>query len=79
MSTPQPQWVPLMTCWTQFCAEHQVLGLRDSYHAAHNFLRRHREALLAGDVLRRANRRFWIADSTRFSGFAFDLLTKGQA
>ena len=73
-----PDWVPLMTCWSQFTSDHHVLGLRDSYHAAHNFLRRYRDALLAADVLRRANRRFWIADANRFSAFAFDLVTGGQ-
>lgn len=79
MPTTPPDWVPLMICWEQFTSEHQVLGLRDSYYAAHNFLRRHRETLLAADVLRRANRRFWIVDANRFNAFAFDLLTRGQA
>lgn len=77
ISSATKHWQPFASEWEAFATRHPVLGLRPTYHGSVNFLRRHRDALLAADVLRRANRRHWIVDTARFDSFAFDLLTQG--
>lgn len=71
----QTQWVVAHDAWRQFTQTHPQLGYRPGYWVLANFLRYHRDQLLAADVIRKARGRFWIADLTRFSSVAFDLAT----
>jgi hypothetical protein len=68
-------WVVGTQAWADFVAHHPELGYRAGKWPFHNFLRFHRDQLLALDAIRLAKRRFWIAHRTRFPAVAFDCAT----
>lgn len=69
------EWVTGPAAWAAFVKLHPELGYRPGRWPFHNFLRFHREALLAIDAIRLAKKRFWIAHQERFAGAAFDCAT----
>lgn len=75
MSTDH-QWTTAHNAWRLFTKEHPELAYRDGAQQFYNFLRYHRDALVARDAIRRAKRRFWIAHTERFSEAAFELATR---
>ena len=68
-------WTTGPDAWKTFTERHPELGYRDGRQQFHNFLRRHREALVKHDALRLAKRRFWVARQERFCELAFELAT----
>lgn len=71
-------WVPAPEAWKKFIQAHPELGYREGMWPFHNFLRFHRAQLQAADAIRKARKRFWIANVTRFVETAFACAT-GQA
>lgn len=69
------EWLTGPEAWSKFVKLHPELGYREGRWPFHNFLRFHREALMAKDAIRRAKRRFWIAHEERFRMAAFDCAT----
>jgi len=72
---PTSEWLTGTQAWDQFVASHPELGLKSGSWAFHNFLRIHRQALIDTDAIRKARKRFWIANPKRFFPLAFDFLT----
>jgi hypothetical protein len=68
-------WVVGSQAWTLFTQHHPELGLKPGLWQFHNFLRIHREALIACDAIRKARARHWIAHVDRFISAAFDCAT----
>jgi hypothetical protein len=68
-------WLTAPICWKQFVERHPELGLGSSMGAFHNFMRRHKAAMLEADALRLANRKHWIGQPERFERAAFAALT----
>jgi hypothetical protein len=80
MTSPQPAmppsaWLTGTQAWDLFVAAHPELGLKPGSWAFHNFLRHHRKTLVEADAIRKARKRFWIANPTRLFPIAFDALT----
>jgi hypothetical protein len=61
--------------WNLLGQTRPELGLRPGPWPFHNFLRLHREALVACDAIRKVRGRWWIAHTTRFPAAAFDCAT----
>lgn len=72
---PQTAWMPGAQAWAAFVGRHPELGYRPGRWQFHNFLRLHRDDLVAMDAIRMAKRRFWIAHADRFSHAAFECAT----
>ena len=68
-------WVVGREAWAVFTQRHPELGIRTGWWQFHNFLRLHREALLACDAIRKARGRHWIAQADRFVEAAFACAT----
>jgi hypothetical protein len=75
MTTSTSHWVTAPDAWAVFTDRHPELGYRHGKWQFHNFLRMHRQALVASDAIRLAKRRFWIAHLERFCVVAFDCAT----
>jgi len=71
------QWTTAHDAWRLFTEVHPELAYRGGAQQLYNFLRYHRDALVARDALRRAKGRFWIAHRGRFLEAAFELSTGG--
>lgn len=71
-------WTTGHAAWRLFTQVHPELAYRDGPQQFYNFLRYHRDALVARDVLRRAKGKFWIAHTGRFIDAAFDLASGGS-
>lgn len=71
----QTEWKVGPSAWADFVDTHPELGYRPGRWQFHNFLRFHREALVACDAIRLAKRRFWIAHNERFPRAAFACAT----
>jgi hypothetical protein len=65
--------------WAHFIQLHPELGYRPGKWPFHNFLRFHRDALVAKDAIRLAKKRFWIGHIERFAQVAFDCATGAEA
>ncbi|NDE54998.1 MAG: hypothetical protein EB069_10585, partial [Actinobacteria bacterium] len=72
---PPSTWLTGTQAWDQFVATHPELGLKSGRWAFHNFLRFHRQTLIDADAIRKARKRFWIANPQRMFPLAFDFLT----
>jgi hypothetical protein len=68
-------WILGHDAWDRFAQRHPELGLKSGPWPFHNFLRIHRQALVACDAIRKARGRWWIAHSARFPAAAFDCAT----
>lgn len=68
-------WTTGVDAWKQFVHKHPELGYRAGKWGFHNFLRYYRDPLVAADAIRLAKRRFWVANSERFSEVAFECAT----
>ena len=66
------EWKTGPDAWAEFVRRHPELGLKSGKWRFHNFLRLHRETLVAADAIRLAQRRFWIAHVERLCITAFD-------
>jgi hypothetical protein len=75
----QAEWGTGPAAWEQFTIRHPELGYRPGRQRFHNFLRHHREALLAADAIRIAKRRYWIAHFERFNDVGFECATGMQS
>ncbi len=71
-------WATAPEAWKTFTHQHPELGYRDGRQQFHNFLRRHRDALVHHDAIRRAKGKYWIAHQERFCEVAFELATRGR-
>lgn len=71
------QWTTAHDAWKRFTQVHPELAYRDGAQQFYNFMRNHRDALVACDALRRAKGKFWIAHTERFTEAAFELATGG--
>lgn len=69
------EWKVGPDAWAAFIEQHPELGYRPGRWQFHNFLRFHRGSLVAGDAIRLAKNRFWIAHKERFPIVAFDCAT----
>jgi hypothetical protein len=69
------KWVTGADAWRAFTQQHAELGYRHGRQQFHNFLRHHRQSLIAQDAIRRAKGKFWVAHAERFCELAFDLAT----
>lgn len=69
------KWVTGADAWRAFTQQHAELGYRHGRQQFHNFLRHHRQSLIAQDAIRRAKGKFWVAHTERFCELAFDLAT----
>ena len=72
---PRAEWVPGPDAWQRFIHLHPELGYRPGRMNFHNFLRYHRTRLAAGDAIRLAKNKFWVAHIERFCQLAFDCAT----
>jgi hypothetical protein len=72
----QSEWTTLAEEWANFTKAHPKLGYPTGQWAHHNFLRFHRDALVAQDAIRKAKGRHWIAHRARFKQAAFDCATR---
>jgi len=70
--TTSHDWVTSAQAWQTFVQAHPELGYRDGRWQFHNFLRFHREQLVARDAIRKARNRFWVAHLGRFLEAAFE-------
>lgn len=70
--TPSHEWVTSADAWRSFIKTHPELGYREGKWQFHNFLRFHREHLIAKDAIRKARKRFWVAHLSRFIEAAFE-------
>ena len=61
------EWVMGLQAWINFTEHHPELGLKAGRWQFHNFLRFHREALVARDAIRKARGRWWIAHLERLA------------
>jgi hypothetical protein len=68
-------WVVASEAWSVLAKHHPELGLKSGFWQFHNFLRIHRNALLACDAIRKARGRHWIAHVDRFVEAAFACAT----
>lgn len=68
-------WKVGADAWVEFVRRHPELGYKTGFWQLHNFLRLHREALVAHDAIRLAKNKFWIANVERFCTVAFDCAT----
>jgi hypothetical protein len=68
-------WITGPEAWAAFANDHPELGYQGGRQQFYNFLRYHRDQLVALDAIRRAKGKFWIAHQQRFSEAAFDLAT----
>lgn len=68
-------WLMGHEAWNLLGHTHPELGLRPGSWPFHNFLRLHRDALVASDAIRKVRGRWWIAHTTRFPAAAFDCAT----
>lgn len=75
MQLQTSDWQSAIEAWKAFTQAHPELGYRSGKWQFHNFLRHHRDALMAVDAIRMAKRRFWIAHAVRFAPAAFDCAT----
>jgi hypothetical protein len=74
------EWLTGTQAWNAFVDNHPELGLKSGKWGWHNFLRRHRQALIQADAIRLARRRHWIAHPQRLFPAAFDCATgQGQS
>ena len=71
----QSEWKTGPEAWAEFVRRHPELGLKAGKWRFHNFLRLHRDTLVAADAIRIAQRRFWIAHVERLCTTAFDCAT----
>jgi hypothetical protein len=69
------QWKVGPDAWADFIRHHPELGYRAGNWQFHNFLRFHRQALVAHDAIRLGKKRFWIVHSARFPLIAFECAT----
>lgn len=69
---PSHEWVSSAEAWRRFVQAHPELGYREGRWQFHNFLRFHRDQLVACDAIRKAKKRFWVAHLGRFLEAAFD-------
>lgn len=69
------EWTNVHDAWGGFVAQHPELNYRAGAWQLHNFLRFHRDYLIARDAIRKARGRHWIAHSTRFPTAAFEAAT----
>lgn len=68
-------WMVGPEAWAVFVDRHPELGFKAGRWPFHNFLRFHRATLVAGDAIRLARKRHWIAHVQRFEQLAFDCAT----
>jgi hypothetical protein len=62
--------------WVDFVHQNPEMGYRLGKRQFHNFLRLHRDALVAPDAIRLAKKRFWIGHTERFPAAAFACATE---
>jgi hypothetical protein len=75
LNTNQSSWKVGADIWAHFVQQHPELGYRPGKWQFHNFLRFHRDALVATDAIRLAKNRFWIGHVERFPVAAFACAT----
>ena len=71
-------WMTGPDAWAYFTRQHPELGYKDGRQQFYNFLRYHRDQLVAADAIRRAKSKFWVAHRQRFTEVAFALATGVQ-
>jgi len=69
------EWMPGPDAWKVFVHKHPEPGYKPGRMNFHNFLRYHRNPLVATDAIRLAKNRFWVAHLARFCEVAFDCAT----
>lgn len=75
----QSQWIPASDAWMEFARNHPEFGVKPTESSWIYFQRVHAKALIEADVIRRiAYRGRMLADTLRFDGATFNLLTTGS-
>jgi hypothetical protein len=68
-------WVIGHEAWKSFTQARPDLRYSPSQFGFNNFLRYHRDSLVAAGVLRKCKNKFWVADTRHFNQAAFDAAT----
>lgn len=78
-ATDLKAWIPANQAWKDFAKKHPEFGIRPTENSWVHFQRTHAHALIEVDVIRRiAYRGRMLANTERFEGATFNLLTTGN-